>query len=100
MSDNFIASPGVTVTPTDSAVAGVGLVSTGLNYPAIIASVVAVGGPLSNALGYPALGVAISDPHNAALATSACAAIAALVAAFSGPVHAMITHVSSVVHKA
>jgi hypothetical protein len=75
-------------------------VSTGPNYASIIASLVTVGSAVSIAIGNPALGAIISDPHTAAAATAAVAGISGLISAFSGPVHALVTRVSATVHKA
>lgn len=72
--------------------------STGFNWPAIISALVTVGSATSIAVGQPALGAIISDPHTAVLATAAVTGVSGLVSAFSKPVHALIAHVVAVVH--
>lgn len=74
--------------------------STGLNWAAIISAIVSIGSLTSIALGHPAIAAVIDDPATAQNATAAIGAVSALVSAFSGPVHAAVTHVAPVVTSA
>lgn len=84
---------------TDASTAEVTNVSTGLNWPAIIASLVTLGSMASIVAGQPALGAVIADPHTAAAATAIVGGVGALISAFSKPVHALVAHVTTVVAK-
>lgn len=77
-------------------VATIANVSTGYNWPAIIAGIASVGSALSIAFGDPALGAVISDPNTATLATAIVGGVSGLISAFSKPVHALVSHVSTV----
>lgn len=58
-----------------------------VNYTAIIAAVVTVGGAVSVALGHPALAAVFNDPNTATEITAIVSAGSGLVSAFSGAVH-------------
>jgi hypothetical protein len=58
-----------------------------VNFTAIIAAVVSVGSMLSVATGHPAIGAVISDPQTATALQAVVGGVAALVSAFTAPVH-------------
>jgi hypothetical protein len=65
-----------------------------INWASVVPAFILLGSAASNAFGYPALGVLISDPHTAQLATSALAGIAGLVTVFSQGIQHPVTSVT------
>lgn len=58
-----------------------------LNWSAIVAALLSVGGSISMMTGHPALAAIFANPHTAIDATAAVTGVAGLVSAFSGSVH-------------